>query len=77
MRNIEFRFVCSPPDNHAPVRARALVTSFSCAEFSFLCSPQGRDSFPHVLPVIGILFVWAHSFYLFHPLAFRVFTISE
>ena len=66
MRNIEFRFVRSPPDNHAPVRARALVTSFSCAEFTFLCSPHVR-----------LLFVWTQPFYLFHPLAFRFFTISE
>ena len=50
MRNIEFRFVRSPPNNHAPVRARALVSPFSCAEFSLLCSPHGTSSLSACIP---------------------------
>jgi len=50
MRNIKFRFVRSPPDNHAPVRAHALVSPFSCADFSSLCSPHGTSSLSTCIP---------------------------
>jgi len=50
MRNIEFRFVRSLPNNHAPIRARTLVSPFSCADFSLLCSPHGTSSLSTCIP---------------------------
>jgi len=50
MCNIEFRFIHSPPDNHTPVCAHALVSPFSCADFSLLCSPHGTSSLSACIP---------------------------
>jgi len=50
MCNIEFRFIHSPPDNHVPICTCALVSPFSCADFSLLCSPHGTSSLSTCIP---------------------------